>query len=395
MAIKRRKNKLQDLAASGIVVNRVSGSIPFTHEGPNSPLFTISEIPDPAPQGKSSFLIAGTELLKNKVEVKVEIIDSEGGVIYTEPVANYLEGNARRVSIEVYDDTPPGPATLFILAQVDPEEWEDETGQDVTNYPAPSPLRRKGKRKRKKKRDADKQRRGQPDFQEIMRRFGFTINPNFRPAPGNDTRFRRRRGRRRRGLTADISDQYNFLQSVKMQIVPTATNTEKIFFYQEPRIKVFEIFKPFVSNIAASGSIVVSGSLAGQVINDTDGATSALDSFGATLNTFRRKRKFKKFAGKGGLMKRKRITRRASPEVDNYSFSSETFNFDSKHVGAKINLNNPVVDSTQFPTPRFSIPSTGSFEVLKVKNSSTVIPDKPFRIFDTQLAQSVDASIVS
>ena len=395
MAIKRRKNKLQDLAASGIVVNRVSGSIPFTHEGPNSPLFTISEIPDPAPQGKSSFLIAGTELLKNKVEVKVEIIDSEGGVIYTEPVANYLEGNARRVSIEVYDDTPPGPATLFILAQVDPEEWEDETGQDVTNYPAPSPLRRKGKRKRKKKRDADKQRRGQPDFQEIMRRFGFTINPNFRPAPGNDTRFRRRRGRRRRGLTADISDQYNFLQSVKMQIVPTATNTEKIFFYQEPRIKVFEIFKPFVSNIAASGSIVVSGSLTGQVINDTDGATSTLDSFGATLNTFRRKRKFKKFAGKGGLMKRKRITRRASPEVDNYSFSSETFNFDSKHVGAKINLNNPVVDSTQFPTPRFSIPSTGSFEVLKVKNSSTVIPDKPFRIFDTQLAQSVDASIVS
>ena len=46
MAIKRRKNKLQDLAASGIVVNRVSGSIPFTHEGPNSPLFTISEIPE-------------------------------------------------------------------------------------------------------------------------------------------------------------------------------------------------------------------------------------------------------------------------------------------------------------------------------------------------------------
>ena len=396
MAIKRRQNKLQDLAASGIVVNRVSGSIPFTHDGPNSPLFTISEIPDPVPQGKSSFLISGTELLKNKIEVKIEIIDSEGGVIYTEPVANYLEGNSRRVSIEVYDDTPPGPATLFVLAQVDPEEWEDETGQDVTNYPAPQPLRPKGKRrkKRRKKRRADQQMRGMPTFDSGFGRM--TMFPgSFSPAPGNDTRFRRRRGRRRRGLTSDISDQYNFLQSINMQIVPTATNTEKILFFEEPRIKVFEIFKPFVANVAASGSIVVSGSLTGQVINDTEGSTTALDSFGATLNTFRRKRKFKKFAGKGGLNKRKRITRRASPEVENYSFNSETFNFESKHVGAKINLNNPSVNLTQFPASRFNVPTTGSFEVLKVKNSSTVIPDKPFRIFDTQLQQSVDASIES
>ena len=29
MAIKRRQNKLQDLAASGIITNRISGSIPF------------------------------------------------------------------------------------------------------------------------------------------------------------------------------------------------------------------------------------------------------------------------------------------------------------------------------------------------------------------------------
>ena len=400
MAIKRRQNKLQDLAASGIVTNRISGSIPFTHDGPNSPLFTISEIPNPLPQGKSSFLIAGTELLRNKVEVKVEIIDSEGGVIYTEPVANYLEGNARRVSMEVYDDTPPGPATLYILAQVDPEEWEDETGTDVTNYPNPQPLSLKGKRRKKKRktRKFNKQKIGMPSFEDIMRfgaGAGFTINPNFKPPPENDSRFKRRNGKRRRGTTSDISDQYNFLQSIKLQVVPTATNTEKILFYQEPRVKVFEIFKPFVSNIAASGSIVVSGSLSGQVINDTQGAVSALDNFGATLNTFRRKRKFKKFAGKGGLSKRKRITRRASPEVDNYSFSSPSFNFESKHVGAKIELNTPSINSTQYPSSRYTIPTTGSFEVLKVKNSSTVIPDKPFRIYDRQLAQSVDVPIES
>jgi len=401
MAIKRRQNKLQDLAASGIITNRVSGSIPFEYSGPNSPLFTVSEIPNPAPQGKSSFLIAGTDFLKNSVEIKIELIDSEGGVIYTEPVANYLEGNARRVSIEIYDDTPPGPANLYILAQVDPDEWEDETGTDVRNYPNPQPPKTRGKRKKKKRkrRSSRKQQIGQPSIQDIMRfgaGAGFMINPNFKPPPGNDSRFRKRRSRkRRRGTTSDISDQYNFLQKIEMQIVPTATNTEKILFYQEPRVTVVEAFKPFVENLAPSASLVFSGSLEGQVINDTQapGAVSALDSFGARLKAFRRRRKFKKFAGKGGLSKRKRITRRASPEVDNYSFTATAFNFTSAHVGATITLNNPNVDSTIYPTSRYTIPTTGSFEVIKVKNSSTAIPDKPFRIRDNQLARTIDVPI--
>ena len=395
MAIKRRRNKLQDLVASGIVVNNVSGSIPFQYSGPESPLFTISEIPNPVPQGKSSFLIAGTELLKNRIEVKVEIIDSEGGVIYTEPVSNYLEGNARRVSIEVYDDTPPGPAVMYILASVDPDEWEIETGIDVTEFPNPSPLlpRGKKKKKRRKKKRADKQKRGQSIFDDPGRMMIPPGSP-FTPPPGNDTRFgSSRTGRRRRGQTSDISDQYNFIQDIKLQIVPTATNTEKIFFYQEPRIKVFEIFKPFVSNIAASGSIVVSGSnLEGTIINTSPGAT---DNFGSSFDTFRRKRKFKKFASKGGLSKRKRITRRASPEVDNYTFSSATFTFQSNHVGGKIHLDNPQVDSNEFPSSRYNIPTTGSFEIQKVNNSSTIVPDQPFKVYDTQLAQSVEAPIVS
>ena len=411
MAIKRRKNKLQDLAASGIVTNRVSGSIPFEYEGPNSPLFTISEIPPSVPQGKSSFLIAGTELLKNSIEVKIEIIDSEGGVIYTEPVANYLEGNARRVSIEVYDDTPPGPANLYVLAQVDPEEWEDETGTDVTNFPSPRPLRPKGKRRKKRRRDREKrkQMRGMPVF-DVPRRGGggrFFVNPNFRPPPGNDTRFRRRRGRRRRGTTSDISDQYNFIQKVQMQIVPTATNTEKILFYQEPRLRVFEAFKPFVSNIAPSASITSTGfGITGTVIQDTQGsaAASSLDTFGAAINTFRKKRKFRKFAVKGGLSKRKRITRRASPEVDNYSLNvGNNFNFTSEHVGADLTLTNISVDQNEFPASRFKADSSGtevanstaSFEVRKVKNSFTIIPDKSFQLFDNQLSQLVDAPLTN
>ena len=54
MAIKRRFNELQDL-----VVQPVQNE--FT--GPVSPYFTISELPNPVPQGKSSFLIDGADEL--------------------------------------------------------------------------------------------------------------------------------------------------------------------------------------------------------------------------------------------------------------------------------------------------------------------------------------------
>ena len=40
-------------------------------------------------------------------------------------------------------------ANLYILAQVDPEEWEDETGTDVTNFPFE--FKKRGKRRKKKK----------------------------------------------------------------------------------------------------------------------------------------------------------------------------------------------------------------------------------------------------
>ena len=74
---------------------------------------------------------------------------------YTEPVKHYLERILRRVSIEVYDDTPP-LVNLYILAQVDPEEWEDKTGTDVTNFPSQDhydKVRESGKSERKRKRN--------------------------------------------------------------------------------------------------------------------------------------------------------------------------------------------------------------------------------------------------
>ena len=65
MAIKRRFNELQDLAVQ---------SVQNEFSGPVSPYFTISELPNPVPQGKSSFLIDGAdELFVRPVKTKTQV----------------------------------------------------------------------------------------------------------------------------------------------------------------------------------------------------------------------------------------------------------------------------------------------------------------------------------
>jgi hypothetical protein len=84
----------------------------------NSIYFNISEFPDVFTSGKNAFLIDGTKWLVNSTQLLIEILDVNGNPIYTRPIKNYLEGLSRIVSVEVYEDTPPGPATLIILGQV-------------------------------------------------------------------------------------------------------------------------------------------------------------------------------------------------------------------------------------------------------------------------------------
>ena len=86
--------------------------------------FNISDFPDEVTLGNSSFLIEGSDLLRNDVELKIEILDSAQNVIFTTPVDEYLEGKARRVSIEAYSETEPGPATLTILGELDPTKTD-------------------------------------------------------------------------------------------------------------------------------------------------------------------------------------------------------------------------------------------------------------------------------
>ena len=108
MAVVRRYNELQELENIDVLID----------EFDKSRYITISDFPDSFPQGKSSFLIETSNHLKVGVELQIDIFDSEGVSIYHEPIADYLEGTARRVSVEVHGDTAPGMATMIIAAEL-------------------------------------------------------------------------------------------------------------------------------------------------------------------------------------------------------------------------------------------------------------------------------------
>lgn len=120
--LKKRIQK-QDLANIRTWIN---DSNPF------SDYFRLTQVPEVLPGGKSGFLINGSTNLIRTTEVLVEIVDADGNTIFCQPIKNYQEGLARVVSIEVYDDTPPGPAILTILGELRydkngnqaPPEWQ-------------------------------------------------------------------------------------------------------------------------------------------------------------------------------------------------------------------------------------------------------------------------------
>ena len=103
----------------------------ITDTGPFSDYFRLTQIPDVIPGGKSGFLINGTPGLVQSTEVLVELTDANGTAIFTTPIKNYQEGLALVVSIEIYDDTPPGQGVLTILGELThdkdgnrvPDEW--------------------------------------------------------------------------------------------------------------------------------------------------------------------------------------------------------------------------------------------------------------------------------
>jgi len=103
----------------------------ITESGPSSFYFNISQLPNVLTAGRNGFLILGSENLITTTDVLVEILDFNGNSVFIQPIVNYQEGLSRLLSIEVYEDTPPGMARLTIVGEVafdqdgqrPPDEW--------------------------------------------------------------------------------------------------------------------------------------------------------------------------------------------------------------------------------------------------------------------------------
>jgi len=83
---------------------------------PNSLFFQIFDVPETFPGGKTAFRINGSPYLRLNSEIKVEILNAEREVIYSE-YPQYLEGSSRLVSIYVYPDELYGAATITIVGE--------------------------------------------------------------------------------------------------------------------------------------------------------------------------------------------------------------------------------------------------------------------------------------
>jgi hypothetical protein len=106
---------------------------------PNSRYFKITELSDTFSGGKNSFLIQGSPELVSDTVVKIQIKDSQGNIIYTEPgegIPEYYEGTSKVVAVYIYPDTSFGPCTITILGELNeyisngfrtpiPDNWKD------------------------------------------------------------------------------------------------------------------------------------------------------------------------------------------------------------------------------------------------------------------------------
>ena len=109
MGVVKKFNDLLDLEEIDVLIDETGES---RH-------IIISDLPESVPQGRSSFLVETSPYMKEGTELQMDFIDSEGESIYLEPVSDYLEGSARRVSMEVYDDVAAGVATLIIVGELE------------------------------------------------------------------------------------------------------------------------------------------------------------------------------------------------------------------------------------------------------------------------------------
>ena len=337
MPILKRFNELQGLADVDVL---------FEEEGLNSNFFNITEFPTPLQGGKNSFLIAGSAKLLDFTELKIDIIDSEGNSVYHEPVRDYLEGNMRRISVEVYDTNAPGSGYLYIVGEAHPERNEvPPVWQGVYNVRYVRPISIN-----------TTQVNTQPIF--------FYKQPRIRG----------------REITKAFIEELPASASYQLSgsVTITATDPGSETTYTADEVDEETEHNPSVS-------------------------TAGSDQIGNFIKTYKNKRENKRSVGaQPTVLALGSIQRRASPETPSHTITinnleSSPENDDSKatsaFVGGKITIQSPKVDESTFPiggNPFIRTAEVYSSNIQEFVNSTTIIPEEPFTlsVLPTQTNQS-------
>ena len=125
MSVVKRFNRLLGLDTLDVLVDEVDTS---RH-------IIITDMPESLPQGKSSFLIEVSPYMRDGIELQIDFIDSRGNSIYTEPIMDYLEGSSRTVSVDIYEDTEPGVATLIVVGELATIPLDPGSFSDIEDVP--------------------------------------------------------------------------------------------------------------------------------------------------------------------------------------------------------------------------------------------------------------------
>ena len=106
---------------------------------PNSEHFNVFDLERELPQGRTTFQILGSDALKSNVEIKMEMVSSNGNTIYIQPIKYRKDDPSKHIMLEIYDDTAAGVATLYLVGMLDPDqlnnpELNKPEWKDVYNY---------------------------------------------------------------------------------------------------------------------------------------------------------------------------------------------------------------------------------------------------------------------
>ena len=290
--------------------------------------FRILECPDVLTQGKSSFLIAGSSNLKPGVDIKIELIhDDTDEVIYVEPIMGHLEGDARRVSIEVYDDVTPGPYTLYVVSELNPENVD--VPQDWLN------------------------------IYNVRYRKSITINGMgvntqtilFHKSPSLKVR--------------EIFKEF-------VEVPSGSSTTVTLLGDGVPRVGISSEVPTQTATVGGFGIATYP---------DKDFKDKAKDA------TIEENKPLTKLSGKSGAIGSKgKLVKTMSPVMDDYYINlSGSSTIDSYYVGEPIRINNPQIDTSKFTLESYhSTPTFYTSSVMNVLNSKTFVPRDIFYVNDNR-----------